>query len=117
MTGAVGQIGHSLGRRGLSSVAVLAAGSLLAAVGLSACGVDVAKASTVVQAARAATLHLPDGASRAADDGTKVPKGATVSTAPGGSVSLVTAGRVVLLGSDSAVRCWTAAASSCARAW
>jgi hypothetical protein len=104
MTGGVGQIGHALGRRGLSSVAVLAAGSMLAAVALSACGVDVAKASTVVQDARAATLHLPDGTSAPVDDGTKVPKGATVSTAPGGSASLVTAGRVVLLGADSAVR-------------
>ena len=104
MTGGVGQIGHSLGRRGLSSVAVLAAGSMLVTVGLSACGVDVAKASTVVQDARAATLHLADGTSSPVDDGTKVPKGATVSTAPGGSASLVTAGRVVLLGSDTAVR-------------
>src|SRR3954465_4567497 len=103
MTGGVGQIGHSLGRRTYSSVAVLAAGSLLAAVGLSACGVDTAKAATVVRDARAATLQLADGSTKPASDGATVPKGAVVSTAPGGSVSLVTAGRVVLLGSDTAV--------------
>jgi len=103
MTGGVGQIGHLLGRRTYSSVAVLAAGSLLAAVGLSACGVDSAKAATVVRDARAATLQLADGTTKAASDGTTVPKGAVVSTASGGSVSLVTAGRVVLLGSDTAV--------------
>jgi hypothetical protein len=103
MTGGLGQIGHSPGRRAFTSVAVLAAGSLLAAVGLSACGVDAAKASTVVRDARAATLQLADGTTKAASDGATVPRGAVVTTAPGGSVSLVTSGRVVLLGSDTSV--------------
>jgi len=103
MTGGVGQIGHSPARRAFTSVAVLAAGSLLASVGLSACGTDTAKAATVVRDARAATLQLADGSTRSVTDGTKVPRGAVVSTAPGGSASLVTAGRVVLLGSDTAV--------------
>lgn len=103
MTVRVGQIGHSPGRRATSSVAVLAAGSLLAAVGLAACGTDVAKADTVLRAVRATTVQLADGSTRPADDGMTVPKGATVTTAPGGSASLVTAGRVVLLGSDTAV--------------
>src|SRR3954471_5844411 len=103
MTGGVGQIGHSPGRRAVTSVAVLAAGSMLAAVGLAACGVDAASAATVVRDARAATLQLADGSTRTAADGATVPKGAVVSTAPGGSASLVTAGRVVLLGSDTAV--------------
>jgi hypothetical protein len=95
MTGVLGQVGRS--------TAVLAAGSLLAALGLSACGTDVAKAATVLRDARATTLQLPDGSTRAASSGTTVPKGATVTTGPGGSVSLVTAGRVVLLGSETAV--------------
>ncbi|MCA1710994.1 MAG: hypothetical protein LC789_04840 [Actinobacteria bacterium] len=94
-TGTAGQVGRS--------TAVLAAGSLLAALGLSACGSDVAKAATVLRDARATTLTLTDGSTRAAGNGTTVPKGATVTTAPGGSASLVTAGRVVLLGSDTAV--------------
>ena len=109
MTGGPGQIGHARVRRApalgswFGSVAVLAAGSLLASVGLSACGTDTAKAATVVRDARAATLRLADGTTKPAADGATVPKGAVVSTAPGGSVSLVTAGRVVLLGSDTAV--------------
>jgi hypothetical protein len=95
-----GQNGRSAGASGL---AVLAAGSMLAALGLSACGPDVAGAATVVRSARAATLELAGGVSRAATDGMTVPRGATVRTAPGGSVSLVAAGRTVLLGSQTAV--------------
>jgi hypothetical protein len=103
MTGRLGQIGHRLGRRSVSAVAVVAAGSLLAAVALATSGVDVAKADTVLRNVRAATVQEPGGASRPGVDGMVVPLGATVTTAPGGSVSLVTAGRVVLLGSDTAV--------------
>ena len=103
MTGGPGQIGHALGRRSVSSVAVLAAGSLLAAVGLAACGTDVAKADTVLRDPRGASVRLADGTTKPADEGMTVPKGATVETAPGGAASLVTAGRVVLLGADTAV--------------
>jgi hypothetical protein len=84
-------------------VAVLAAGSMLAALGLSACGPDVAKAATVLRGPRAATVELSDGSTRAATEGMTVPKGATVRTDPGGSAALVAAGRTVLLGSGTAV--------------
>lgn len=106
MTGRAGQIGRQPGRRVTavpSGVAILAAGSLLAALGLSACGPDAAHADTVLRAARAATVELADGGSRPASVGMIVPKGATVRTADGGSASLVAAGRTVLLGSASAV--------------
>jgi hypothetical protein len=110
MTGRAGHTGSLAASwlRGRSSeipsgVAVLAAGSMLAALGLSACGPDVAAARTVLHAARAATLELADGSSRPATEGMTVPKGATVRTAPGGSASLVAAGRTVLLGSETAV--------------
>lgn len=82
---------------------VLAAASLLAALGLSACGSNPAAAKTLVQSARAATLELADGGSKPATDGMTVPKGATLRTQPGGSAALVAAGRTVLLGSATAV--------------
>lgn len=106
MTGRAGHFGRWLQGRTSeipSGVAVLAAGSMLAALGLSACGPDVASAKTVVRSPRAATVVLSDGASRPATDGMTVPKGATVRTAPGGSASLVAARRTVLLGSETAV--------------
>jgi hypothetical protein len=96
----VGQTGRSFG---VSSIAVLAAGAMLAGLGLSACGPDTAHASTVLRAARAATVVLAGGATRTATEGMKVPKGATVRTDPGGSATLVAAGRTVLLGSQTAV--------------
>src|SRR3954469_289039 len=96
----VGQTGRSLGSSG---VAVLAAGSMLAALGLSACGPDVASATTVLRGPSAATVTLTGGAERAATEGMTVPKGATVHTEPGGSAALVAAGRTVLLGSQTAV--------------
>src|SRR3954469_6898195 len=96
----VGQTGRSLGSSG---IAVLAAGSMLAALGLSACGPDVASATTVLHGPRAATVLLAGGAERAASDGMTVPKGATVRTAAGGSAALVAAGPTVLLGSQTAV--------------
>ena len=83
--------------------AVLAAGSMLAALGLSGCGSDAAEAKTVLRAARSASIELPDGSTRQAVDGMTVPNGATVRTAEGGSASLVAAGRSVLLGSATAV--------------
>jgi hypothetical protein len=107
MTGTVGQFGRRSRRRtaGIpSGVALLAAGSMLAALGLSACGPDVAAAKTVVRSPRAATVELRDGSSRPATDGMTVPKGATVRTAVGGSASLVAAKRTVLLGAETAVR-------------
>lgn len=100
MTGRVGHLGQA---RSLPGIAVLAAGSLLAALGLSACGPDTASAKTVVRSARAATLELAGGQSKPATDGMTVPKGATLRTAPGGSAALVAAGRSVLLGSATAV--------------
>jgi len=81
----------------------LVAAGLLASVGLSACGTDVAKADTVLGDPRAVTLQLADGSTSTPRSGTKVPKGATVLTATGGSATLTTAGRVVILGSDTAV--------------
>jgi hypothetical protein len=101
-----GQTGQSPGRRVTavpSGLAALAAGSLLAALGLSACGPDAAHAATVLRSARAATVQLADGSNRAGTDGMTIPKGATVRTAPGGSAALVAAGRTVLLGSATGV--------------
>jgi hypothetical protein len=106
MTGTVGQAGRRLRRLTSevpSGVAVLAAGSMLAGLVLSACGPDVAAATTVLRSPRLATLELADGQSRPATDGMTVPKGATVRTGPGGSASLVAARRTVLLGSATAV--------------
>jgi hypothetical protein len=102
MTGRAGQTGRPVGT-GVTATAVLAAMSMLAAVGLSACSPGVAQAHTVLRAARAATVELANGASRPATVGMTVPKGATVRTAPGGSASLVAAGRTVLLGALTAV--------------
>jgi hypothetical protein len=102
MTGRAGQNGRPAGR-GVTATAVLVAGAMLAGLGLSACGNDVRQASTVVRAARAATLELAGGASRPATVGMTVPRGATVRTAPGGSAALAAAGRTVLLGSATAV--------------
>jgi hypothetical protein len=101
-----GQTGRWLRRRTSeipSGVAVLAAGSMLAALGLSACGPDVAAADTVLRSPRAATVELVSGESRPGVDGMTVPKGATVRTAAGGAASLVAARRTVLLGSATAV--------------
>lgn len=107
MTGRPGQGGRPAGRSvsaGPSSWgAALAAGSLLAVLGLTACGADAAKASTVLRTARAATVVLADGSTRPATVGMDVPKGATVRTDPGGSATLVTARRTVLLGQSTAV--------------
>lgn len=112
MTGRVGQNGHPAApaaarlpraSRGLTASASLVAAGLLAAVGLSACGTDVAKADTVLGDPRAVTMKLADGSTSTPRSGTKVPKGATVLTATGGSATLSTAGRVVILGSDTAV--------------
>ena len=97
-----GQTGRTADRR-LTATAVLGAGSMLAALGLSACGPDTAHASTVLHRARAVTLELAGGGTRPVTDGMTVPKGATVRTAPGGSAALITAGRTVLLGSATAV--------------
>src|SRR4051812_3799210 len=107
MTGRAGHNGRWLRRRTSeipSGVAVLAAGSMLSALALSACGPDVAAAKTVVRSARLATIELSGGGSRQAVDGMTVPKGATVRTALGGSASLVAAKRTVLLGSETAVK-------------
>src|SRR3954462_6028340 len=106
MTGRAGHNGRWLRRRASeihSGVAVLAAGSMLSALALSACGPDVAAAKTVVRSARDATIEMPGGNSRPAIDGMPVPKRAPLRTAPGGSASLVAAGRTVLLGSATAV--------------
>ncbi len=103
MTGRVGRFGRPSAGRGGTATAALAAGGMLAALGLSACGPDPAKASTILRVARAATVELAAGGSRPAAEGMTVPKGATVRTAPGGSASLVSSGRTVLLGSATAV--------------
>lgn len=87
----------------VTGTAVLAATALLGGVGLSACGSSAAGATTYLRDARAVTLQLPDGSQRPAADGTKVPRGATVRTALGGSAALETAGRTLLLGQLSAL--------------
>lgn len=97
-----GQAGRPADRR-VTATAVLAASSLLAGLGLSACGSDPARASTVLRSARAVTLELAGGGTRAGTVGMTVPRGATVRTAPGGSAALSAAGRTVLLGGSSAV--------------
>jgi hypothetical protein len=102
MTGTMGR-GGQIGRLPVSGLAALAAGSLIAALGLSACGSDPARADTVLRDPRAATVVLADGTTRAATAGMTVPKGATVRTEPGGSAALVAAGRSVLLGAGTAV--------------
>jgi hypothetical protein len=102
MTGRAGQTGRPVGT-GITATAVLAAASMLAAVGLSACSPGAAQAHTVLRAARAATVQFTNGASRPALVGMTVPNGATVRTASGGSASLVAAGRTVLLGAGTAV--------------
>src|SRR3954471_13044823 len=107
MSRRAGQTGRWMRRRASaipSGVAVLAAGSMLAALGLSACGPDVAAADTVLRSPRAATVELSGGGTRQATDGMTVPKGATLRTGPGGSASLVAARRTVLLGSETAVK-------------
>lgn len=99
MTGRVGQTG----RWRVTVPAVLAATGLLAGLGLSACGTDVAQAATVLRDPRATTVQLSNGSAVPATDGATVPNGATVITAPGGSASLRTAGRTVLLGQSTTV--------------
>ncbi|MEO6205003.1 MAG: hypothetical protein ABIO67_06440, partial [Mycobacteriales bacterium] len=111
MTGVLGHNGHpspilsrsNRWRDVLAGGAGLLALALLASVALSACGTDVAKAATFLSDPRATTLTLSDGSVSTPTGRTRVPSGATVTTAPGGSVSLTSVGRVVLLGSDSAV--------------
>lgn len=103
MTGTAGQTGRRSGGRGSAVTAVAAAGSLLLAAGLVSCGRDAAGADTVLRDARSVSLVLADGSARPAHDGMTVPRGATVTTAADGSASLVTAGRTVLLGRQTAV--------------
>ncbi len=110
MTGVLGQNGHpgstlprSRWRDALAGGAGLLALALLASVALSACGTDVAKAATFLTDPRATTVALADGSVSTPTERTRVPSGATVTTAPGGSASLTSVGRVVLLGSDSSV--------------
>lgn len=102
MTGRAGQAGQPAGR-GLAATAALAATALLATAVLAGCGSSAARASTVLQAARAATVELSDGSRQDAVVGMTVPAGATVHTAAGGSAALVAAGRTVLLGQATAV--------------
>ncbi len=110
MTGRLGQNGRSRpvlpgADRGpaLVVLAALLVASLVAGVLLVLRGADPARAATFLAAPRAVTLTLVDGSSTTPTTRTRVPAGATVATAPGGSVSLESANRVVLLGSDTAV--------------
>ncbi len=110
MTGTLGQNGHPgpllPGADRGPAVVVLAgllAAMLVAGLLLVARGPDPARAATFLTDPRAATLTLADGTATTPTGRTRVPSGATVGTAPGGSVVLTTAGRTLLLGSDSAV--------------
>ncbi len=91
------------GRAALSALAAVAALVLLAGVALTVRGSDPAREPTFVSQPRAVTLTLVDGQTSTPTGRTRVPAGATVRTAPGGSAVLTTADREVLLGSDTAV--------------
>ena len=84
-------------------LAGLLAATLVAGLALVARGPDPARAATFLTDPRAVTLTLVDGTATNPTGRTRVPSGATVSTAPGGSVGLSTADRTLLLGSDTAV--------------
>lgn len=105
MKGTGGQVGQSRLPRGplVVGTAVLAVLTLIAGVVLAARGPDISRAATILSDPRAVTLTLADGSTSRPTQRTEVPPGATVRTAPGGSATLASAQRLVLLGADSAV--------------
>lgn len=86
----------------VTGVAGLLACVLLAAVGVAALRSDTASADTVLERGADAVLELDDGTRRAAVEGERVPRGATVRAGRTGA-QLVTRGRDVYLGGDTAV--------------
>lgn len=83
-------------------ISVLLAGVLLSAIGVAALRGGTAAADTVLARGADAVLALADGSSRAAVEGERVPRGATVRAGRTGA-ELATRGRVVHLGADTAV--------------
>lgn len=96
-----GQHGRA-GTASVTAVAVSLAGVLVAAVGVAALRTDTAGADTVLQRGPGAVLALPDGSSRPAVEGERVPRGATVRAGRAGAV-LQTRDREVYLGGATAV--------------
>jgi hypothetical protein len=100
--------GHMLGQHGragtgwVAGVAVLLAGVLLTAVGVAALRTDTASAETVLARGADAVVELPDGTSRPAVEGERVPLGATVRAGRTGA-ELHTRDREVHLGADTDV--------------
>lgn len=86
----------------VAGVAGLLAVVLLAAVGVAALRSDTASADTVLSRGADARLVLADGSSRAAVEGERVPRGATVAAGPSGA-ELTTRDREVHLGGDTRV--------------
>lgn len=83
-------------------ISVLLAGVLLSAVGVAALRGSTAAADTVLARGADSVLELPDGSTRPATEGERVPRGATVRAGRTGA-ELETRGRVVHLGADTAV--------------
>lgn len=84
----------------VAAATVLAAASLAVVVGVD----DPAAADTVVTSAVDAVVALPDGTTRTAVEGDRLPSGAQLRTGKGGAARLTTDGRDVLLGALSTVR-------------
>ena len=97
----LGQDGRA-GSGWVAGVAGLLAAVLLTAVGVAALRTDTASADTVLQRGADARLVLPDGTARAAVEGERVPRGATVEAGRTGAV-LATRDREVHLGADARV--------------
>ena len=99
---------HMLGQHGragtgwVAGIAVLLAGVLLTAVGVAALRTDTASARTVLARGADAVLELPDGTTRPAVEGERVPLGATVRAGRTGA-ELHTRDREVHLGADTDV--------------
>ena len=99
---------HMLGQHGragtgwVAGVAVLLAGVLLTAVGVAALRTDTASAETVLARGADAVLELPDGTTRPAVEGERVPLGATVRAGRTGA-ELHTREREVHLGAATGV--------------
>lgn len=99
---------HMLGQHGrvgtgwVAGVSALLAGVLLTAVGVAALRTDTASAETVLARGADAVVELPDGTSRPAVEGERVPLGATVRAGRTGA-ELRTREREVHLGADTGV--------------
>src|SRR5580693_4390784 len=91
----MGRTGHPALIIGISAFAVLAVGT---GVALSRGDVPIARAATVLGPVRDADVTAPDGLSRLARSGQRVPDGDVVTTGRHGDAQLLTRGRIVMLG-------------------